>query len=142
MLKNRYTKAIMKTAKLSILSLTLVVSAFGAIAVLNPTIVSAKPAYNCPQDYRNRPMLQRGSTGGCVKQLQYELNMVRNRTPGTPGYFDELVVDGKYGPLTEKAVKKFQRYHTVRINGRDQKLQIDGIVGPKTWKAIYQAIIS
>lgn len=139
---NSFTKSIFNVTKISMIGIMLVVSAFSAVAIASASEVSAKPSYNCPANFRERPMLQRGSRGGCVKQLQYELNMVRNRTPGTPGYFEELVVDGIYGEKTEKAVKKFQRTHTVRINGRDQKLRVDGIVGPKTWKAIYQAIIS
>lgn len=36
-------------------------------------------------------------------------------------------VDGKYGPNTEAAIKKFQQ---------DNNLQIDGIVGPETLKAL------
>ncbi len=132
----------MKT-KFLVVALVIVALFGGAFGLLRPASVEAKPApINCPEDYRVRPLLQRGSQGECVKALQRELNMVRNRTPGTPGYYDRLVVDGIYGEKTVQAVKKFQRHHTVRINGRDQKLVVDGKVGPKTWKALYQAIIS
>jgi len=39
-----------------------------------------------------------------------------------------LVVDGEFGPATLKAVKKFQS---------DSGLEVDGLVGPKTWKALF-----
>lgn len=50
-----------------------------------------------------------GSKGTDVKTLQTKLN---------------LVADGIFGPITEEAVKEFQK-----ANG----LTVDGIVGPKTW---------
>lgn len=39
-------------------------------------------------------------------------------------------VDGIYGPATEQAVKQFQKLHG---------LKVDGIVGPLTWKALFNA---
>lgn len=55
--------------------------------------------------------LKKGSRGEEVKLLQGKLN---------------LIADGIFGPLTEEAVKEFQK-----ANGLDA----DGIVGPKTWAA-------
>lgn len=64
-----------------------------------------------------KPVLRHGDKGEPVKLLQKLLN----EKEGHPSL---LVVDGKFGPLTESAVIQFQRIH---------KLTIDGIVGPKTW---------
>lgn len=57
--------------------------------------------------------LRQGSQGDAVKELQKVLGI-------TPA-------DGKYGPSTVAAVKKFQTTN---------KLKADGIVGPSTWAAI------
>lgn len=58
--------------------------------------------------------LKRGDTGSEVKQLQKYLNKLIDAS---------LEVDGKFGSLTEKAVKDFQTKY---------KLEVDGKVGPKT----------
>ena len=57
-------------------------------------------------------VLKLGSRGNDVKLLQEKLN---------------LKVDGIFGPLTEEAVKDFQR-----SNG----LKVDGIVGANTWNKL------
>jgi peptidoglycan hydrolase-like protein with peptidoglycan-binding domain len=59
-----------------------------------------------------RPTLRRGATGELVKQVQAKV--------GAP-------VDGNFGSNTEAAVRTFQRAHG---------LVPDGIVGPKTWRAL------
>jgi len=56
------------------------------------------------------PVLRRGDKGEAVKELQRLLG--------------GLEVDGSYGPLTEAAVKEYQRKHG---------LKVDGVVGPQTW---------
>lgn len=63
-------------------------------------------------------VLRRGTKGADVKRLQSEFNRV---FPGYPG--PKLVVDGDFGPTTEKHVREFQR----RAGLTD-----DGVVGPKT----------
>lgn len=60
-----------------------------------------------------------GSMGGVVKTLQKLLN--------AEGANPQLDMDGEFGPLTDAAVRKFQR---------DNKLLVDGEVGPQTWKAL------
>ncbi len=67
--------------------------------------------------------LQRGSIGPQVKDLQRRLNA---RLLPSPGLQD----DGKFGALTDAAVRRFQRAN---------RLSVDGIVGPKTKAALNQA---
>ncbi|MDB4882772.1 MAG: Peptidoglycan-binding domain 1 protein [Gemmatimonadetes bacterium] len=57
-----------------------------------------------------RPTLRRGDTGELVSELQRKLKLG--------------VVNGSFGPLTEAAVRAFQRDHA---------MVPDGIVGPKSW---------
>lgn len=59
-----------------------------------------------------------------VQILQYKLNKIRVKLHGDWG---ELVADGKFGPLTEAAVRGFQIFVNIRV---------DGIVGPQTWSHI------
>lgn len=56
-----------------------------------------------------RPTLRRGATGELVKQVQTKVG---------------ITATGNFGPVTEAAVRAFQR---------DHHLVPDGIVGPKTW---------
>ncbi|ATW05081.1 N-acetylmuramoyl-L-alanine amidase [Sphingorhabdus sp. YGSMI21] len=63
-------------------------------------------------DQAQRPTLRRGARGVWVEQLQTKL---------------ELKADGIFGPLTEAAVRQYQR---------DHDLVGDGIVGPLTWAAL------
>jgi predicted chitinase len=64
------------------------------------------------------PILRPGDRGVFVKALQERLKEL--------GYFSGLI-DGKYGPLTERAVTNFQREHG---------LVPDGIVGDRTRQAL------
>jgi peptidoglycan hydrolase-like protein with peptidoglycan-binding domain len=68
------------------------------------------------------PILQEGSKGAEVTDLQYILKF-----RGGEGEFDPGAVDGFFGPKTKAAVIKFQK---------SKNLTPDGIVGPKTWQAI------
>jgi peptidoglycan hydrolase-like protein with peptidoglycan-binding domain len=61
------------------------------------------------------PILARGSAGKWVETLQHYLH---------------VTVDGKFGPETEAAVRSFQVVHP--------PLEVDGIVGPKTWEALLE----
>ena len=62
----------------------------------------------------NHPTIRKGDSGETVKVLQAALN----KTGAA------LTVDGVFGPLTETAVKVFQKASA---------LAVDGVVGPKTW---------
>lgn len=67
--------------------------------------------------------VRRGSVGVTVKTLQTLLS--------ARGYSDEdgwdLILDGEFGPRTDFAVRLFQRDHA---------LEVDGIVGKNTWRAL------
>ena len=59
-----------------------------------------------------RPTLRRGASGDLVRTVQVGCG---------------VEADGMFGALTEAAVRRFQRAH---------ELVPDGIVGPKTWRAL------
>ena len=63
-------------------------------------------------------MLRKGSSGEYVKLLQ---SILKDK-----GY-ECGAIDGKFGPKTLSAVRRFQE---------DKGLDVDGIVGPKTWKEL------
>ena len=79
---------------------------------------SAAPPMIPAVDSIDRPTLRRGSASNpkyLVQELQRSLGIKANK------------VDGVFGPMTEAAVRRFQR-----ANG----MVPDGIVGPKTWKKL------
>ncbi len=69
--------------------------------------------------------LKRGDTGADVQRIQFWLNAVGKFHSTIP----VLTVDGIFGSGTETAVKAFQE-----IFG----LGVDGVVGQKTWDALYE----
>jgi hypothetical protein len=70
-------------------------------------------------------LLQYGSTGPCVQQLQALLDQWGSRY-GYAGFPNNAAIaqDGEFGPLTLAAVEAFQS----RVG-----ITVDGIVGPVTW---------
>lgn len=66
---------------------------------------------------------RRGSRGEAVRQTQARL--------AERGWI--IVVDGIFGTKTDKTVKQFQA---------EKKLVVDGIVGPKTWSALWTSPIT
>ena len=78
----------------------------------SPPVVLQEPAGD------GRYLLAFGSKGPLVRDLQARLKALHH----FPG-----VIDGDYGRLTGTAVRGFQKLHG---------LQIDGIVGEKTWAAL------
>lgn len=82
-------------------------------AILSGTVPVSTPIPK--NDYKGRLTLRRGTKGDLVKEIQKKVGFV------------ESSIDGEFGPLTEAAVRRFQR-----IKG----LVPDGIVGPKTWVAL------
>jgi hypothetical protein len=63
------------------------------------------------------PVLSVGDRGPEVRKLQEKLNELGAG----------LVVDGNFGPFTQAAVMSFQAKHG---------LEVDGIVGPRTWAVL------
>lgn len=77
----------------------------------------------CDYFYGDRPTISYGSSGPAVKQAQCELDDVIGAG---------LAIDGTFGSATEKATKKFQ--------GKCGLLAKDGIIGPKTWARLNDAL--
>lgn len=69
----------------------------------------------------NLPDLQVGSDGPAVLAVHRQL--------AHDGFYSSSI-DGSFGPLTERAVREFQRRHNVPA---------DGVVGPATWSALGEA---
>ena len=63
------------------------------------------------------PSLRQKSTGGAIKALQTLLTAAGHST----------VVDGSFGPATEKSVKAYQKAHG---------LTVDGVCGEQTWTSL------
>ena len=66
--------------------------------------LAANMASSPPVNLDNCPMLAEGYNGGCINQLQTELNTDN----GT-----NMPVDGIFGPETKKAVELFQQNHNI-----------------------------
>lgn len=64
-------------------------------------------------------LLQLGDEGEDVRTVQEQLNELG----------EDLEADGVFGPLTEAAVRQFQE---------ENGLDVDGIVGPDTWTALWE----
>lgn len=79
------------------------------------------PAPAAPSIARPTPTLKRGSVGPEVYKLQTALNV----------FNAGLAADGQFGPATENAVKAFQAFW---------KLSVDGIYGPQTAKMLSAAL--
>lgn len=58
-----------------------------------------------------------GARGSAVRGVQEEIG---------------VEADGYFGPVTERAVRSFQE----RLRARDAELAVDGVVGPRTWRAL------
>ncbi|MBP6216492.1 MAG: peptidoglycan-binding protein [Luteimonas sp.] len=103
--------------------------------VLNPDVLYPDQALNLPRDVAaerapapalslakaTKPTLDEGDRGAAVRDLQAGL-----RKHG----FNPGAVDGVFGPRTEAAVRAFQSA---------RGLQVDGVVGPKTWGELGRA---
>ena len=68
------------------------------------------------------PFVTRGDRGAPVRRVQ---GLLRAANPTLADA--DLAVDGDFGPVTERLVKELQRRHG---------LEVDGVVGPQTWRAL------
>ena len=87
-----------------------------------------EPEQNYPGQYPGTP-LRNGSTGSQVRRIQFWLSIVADFYNSLP----KVSVDGIFGSATERAVRAFQQYFG---------LTVDGIVGPNTWNKIYEVYTS
>ena len=70
-------------------------------------------------------ILRRGSSGTAVRELQFYLSLLSAYGTGIPA----VSIDGSFGAATENAVRAYQRF---------AGLTVDGIVGRKTWDSLYR----
>ena len=80
-------------------------------------LTSAKRIFTAAAQATGRQVLRIGASGDDVAALQSRLN---ERGAG-------VVVDGNFGPATERVVRRFQS---------SAGLTADGVVGPATWSAL------
>ena len=92
----------------------------GIVSRVDMDICYGETEHNTGSDptQKKYPVLRKGSSGEYVKLLQ---SILKDK-----GY-ECGAIDGKFGPKTLSAVTKFQK---------DNGLDVDGIVGPKTWKEL------
>ena len=69
-------------------------------------------------------VLRTGSTGTAVRELQFYLYLMSAYESSIP----PVSIDGKFGADTERAVRAYQRF---------AGLTVDGIVGRTTWNSLY-----
>lgn len=82
------------------------------------TAKSATKSKSGPRPYPGHSTV-RDDKGDTVKAIQHQLNH----------HGAKIAEDGRFGPATESAVKKFQRKHGLADDGR---------VGPKTWAVLWK----
>ena len=73
---------------------------------------------NIDEADQSEPVLRLGARGLPVRRLQSRMSAVG---------FDTGGVDGRFSPKTKAAVKQLQQ---------QAKLEVDGVVGPKTWAIV------
>jgi peptidoglycan hydrolase-like protein with peptidoglycan-binding domain len=73
---------------------------------------------NIDEADQSHPVLRKGSSGLPVRRLQSRMSAVK---------FDTGGVDGVFGAKTEAGVRQLQQ---------QARLEVDGVVGPKTWDVV------
>jgi peptidoglycan hydrolase-like protein with peptidoglycan-binding domain len=80
------------------------------------------PNFAAAQVSDELPLLRRGSRGAAVRRVQ---GLLRAASPAMTDA--DLSLGGDFGPVTERLVKELQNRHG---------LEVDGVVGPRTWRAL------
>jgi hypothetical protein len=106
-----------------LVTLFVTLSLVGAAGVADTANAANNPYYSSCTNYKSTTLRQ-GSTGNCVKYLQWALNQLSYISP-------KLQVDGQFGPMTNSAVRTFQS----RVG-----IGVDGVVGPQTWGKLDQLV--
>ena len=83
--------------------------------------ISSPPASSVTIDTSNYPTIRVGEKSEWAKLLQQAL-IIRGYSCGSAG------ADGEFGSDTLAAVKRFQK---------DQRIVVDGVVGPETWYRLF-----
>jgi subtilisin family serine protease len=91
-----------------------------------PPVTQAAPFVPTPICNPSSPILQFGSTGAKVLELQRALTQV-----GYGSLLGQKGIDGKFGASTQNAVKKLQQ---------DYRIPVDGKVGPITWGTLCRIV--
>ncbi|WP_186525961.1 glycoside hydrolase family 3 N-terminal domain-containing protein [Leekyejoonella antrihumi] len=100
-----------------VLGTALAIATVGMSLGAAPASQAASVSCSSSTALSKRPVLRYGDTGSCVAELQRRL----------VSHGQHITVDGSFGPGTLAAVKAYQRAH---------HLQVDGVVGPLTWKSL------
>jgi peptidoglycan hydrolase-like protein with peptidoglycan-binding domain len=114
----------------------------GRIALATATGSVAPPMLVQAAASVSHPTIKLHSTGPAVRELQRDLKTL-GYDIGTTGRNHDGI-DGDFGTKTQGAVKKFQREHfEIDSHGQPDRrhpLKVDGIVGPKTWASLDEAV--
>jgi len=81
------------------------------------------------------PQIQKGVMNSNAVKLCQEIltHLVDFHSPPAKPDWDPQGIDGDFGPLTDGAVRAFQRDN---VDQQGNPLKVDGIVGPRTWCAL------
>lgn len=115
------------TGSLALAGLTALAVSSGPAHAAHRATLTAHTASFPPVDIDQCPTLHAGyPIGGCVAQLQEDLNLIAGN--------NDLTVDGDFGPVNS------QTYQAVIAFQEAQGLQPDGLVGPQTKQKLDAAL--
>lgn len=114
-----------KFNKKTIIIIGAVLAGIGIYLLISSRAAAGNP-YACSEAHATQ---RQGSSGSCVKHLQWYLNtrVVRTLTNSC----GHIAIDGSFGPITRDRVVKYQTA---------QRLSADGVVGPQTWGNLHSFV--